>query len=66
MKKNIALLAGGYSGEYEISIKTAITIANHLDPNLYQVYKIIVTKEFIEGKENIHYEYHVEKQVSNL
>ncbi|MFM6944455.1 MAG: D-alanine--D-alanine ligase [Bacteroidota bacterium] len=45
MKKNIALLAGGYSGEYEISIKTAITIANHLDPNLYQVYKIIVTKD---------------------
>ena len=45
MKKNIALLAGGYSGEYEISIKTAVTIANNLDANLYNVFKIIVTKE---------------------
>ena len=45
MKKNIALLAGGYSGEYEISIKTAVTIASNLDANLYSVYKIIVTKD---------------------
>lgn len=44
MKKNIALLAGGYSGEYAISIKTAITIENNIDKEKYNVYKIIVDK----------------------
>lgn len=45
MKKNIALLAGGYSGEYVISIHTAATIEQNLDSNIYNVYKIIVTRE---------------------
>lgn len=45
MKKKIALLAGGYSGEYVISIQTAITIDKNLDKKLYDVYKIIVTRE---------------------
>ncbi|GAA4460407.1 D-alanine--D-alanine ligase [Nemorincola caseinilytica] len=45
MNKNIALLAGGYSGEYVISIKTAETIEKNLDASRYNVYKIIVTKE---------------------
>ncbi|MBS1782608.1 MAG: D-alanine--D-alanine ligase [Bacteroidetes bacterium] len=44
-KKKIALLAGGYSGEYVISIQTANTIEKNLDPNIYQVYKIVVTRE---------------------
>lgn len=45
MKKNIALLAGGYSGEFVISIQTAQTIEKNLDPELYNVYKIIITRE---------------------
>ena len=45
MKKNIALLAGGYSGEYAISIQTAATIEKNLDDKLYNVYKIIIVKE---------------------
>lgn len=45
MKKNIALVAGGYSGEYAISIKTAITIENNIDKSVYNVYKIILDKE---------------------
>ncbi|MCC7030424.1 MAG: D-alanine--D-alanine ligase [Chitinophagaceae bacterium] len=44
MKKNIALVAGGYSGEYDISIKTAITIENNIDKAQYNVYKIILDK----------------------
>ena len=44
MKKNIALVAGGYSGEYGISIKTAITIENNIDKEKYNVYKIILDK----------------------
>ena len=45
MKKNIALLAGGYSGEYVISIQTAQTIEKNLNSESYNVYKIIVTRE---------------------
>lgn len=45
MKKNIALLAGGYSGEYTISIKTAQTIEQHLDEALYATYKVIITRD---------------------
>jgi D-alanine-D-alanine ligase len=40
MKKNIALVTGGFSGEAVISYKTAITIGNNLDPEQYNVYKI--------------------------
>ncbi len=45
MKKNIALLAGGYSGEYVISIQTAETIQKNLDESLYNIYKIVVTRD---------------------
>ncbi|MEN9338714.1 MAG: hypothetical protein RIQ62_26 [Bacteroidota bacterium] len=45
MKRNIALVAGGYSGEYAISIKTALTIEQNIDPEKYRVYKIIVDKK---------------------
>ena len=45
MKKNIALLAGGYSGEYVISIGTAKTIEQNLDAERYNTYKIIVTRD---------------------
>lgn len=45
MKKKIALLAGGYSGEYVISIGSAATVAKWLDSEQYEVYKIIITRE---------------------
>lgn len=45
MKKNIALLAGGYSGEYVISIQTAATIKKHLDTEAYNIYTIVITRE---------------------
>lgn len=44
MKKNIALVAGGYSGEYQISIQTAKTIMAHLDSDRYAVYLIVIEK----------------------
>lgn len=40
MKPCIALVTGGYSGESVISYRTADTIAQHLDPNRYQVFRI--------------------------
>jgi D-alanine-D-alanine ligase len=42
MKKKIALVTGGYSGEATISYKSATTIYNHLDKELFDVYKIDV------------------------
>ncbi len=45
MKKNIALLAGGYSGEYTISMRTAETIRKNLDPEAYAVYPIVITRD---------------------
>jgi D-alanine-D-alanine ligase len=40
MKKNIALVTGGFSGEAVISYKSATTIGSHLDSEKYNVYKI--------------------------
>lgn len=40
MKKNIALVTGGFSGEAAISYKSATTISNHLDREKFNVYKI--------------------------
>ncbi|MCH5721361.1 D-alanine--D-alanine ligase [Niabella hibiscisoli] len=45
MKKNIALVTGGYSGEAVISYKSATTIQNNLDKEQYNVYKINITRE---------------------
>lgn len=45
MRKKIALIAGGYSGEYVISIQTAKTVARHLDASRYEVYTLIIDKE---------------------
>jgi D-alanine-D-alanine ligase len=40
MKKNIALVTGGFSGEAVISYKSAVTIDTNLDRNLFNVFKI--------------------------
>jgi D-alanine-D-alanine ligase len=42
MKKNIALVTGGFSGEAVISYKSAITIDNNLDRDRFNVFKIDV------------------------
>lgn len=43
--KRIALVTGGYSGEAEISYKSAKTIYNHLDKSKYDVYVVDVRKD---------------------
>jgi D-alanine-D-alanine ligase len=40
---NIAFVTGGYSGEAEISYKSAVTIQKNLDPELFNVYTIDIT-----------------------
>lgn len=43
MKKKIALVTGGYSGEATISYRSATTIYNQLSKDLYDVYRIDIT-----------------------
>ena len=45
MKKTIALLTGGTTGEWVVSVKSAATIAHHLDPKKFEVYKIMLTQQ---------------------
>ncbi len=45
MKKKIALVTGGFSGEAVISYRSATTIYNHLDKELFEVYKIDITPD---------------------
>ena len=45
MKKNIALVTGGFSGEAVISYKSAVTIDKNLDREKFNVYKIDVRPE---------------------
>lgn len=45
MKKNIALLTGGYSEEYEISVQSGKVITSQLDHNLFNVYLIKVATD---------------------
>ncbi|MDQ8005369.1 MAG: D-alanine--D-alanine ligase [Pedobacter sp.] len=44
MKKTIALLTGGTTGEWVVSVKSAATIAQNIDTNKYDVYKIMLTE----------------------
>lgn len=55
MKKKIALVTGGYSGEAVISYKSATTIYNHLEKGKYEVYKIDITPSgwFYEDEKGI-------------
>jgi len=45
MKKNIALVTGGFSGEAVISYKSAVTIDNNLDRELFNVFKIDINPQ---------------------
>ncbi|WP_410221452.1 D-alanine--D-alanine ligase [Pedobacter sp.] len=44
MKKTLALLTGGTTGEWVVSVKSAATIAQNLDPEKFDVYKIMLTE----------------------
>jgi D-alanine-D-alanine ligase len=43
--KNIALCAGGFTGEYEVSLNSAKNIAANLDPAKYKVYIILINRD---------------------
>jgi len=45
MKKTLALLTGGTTGEWVVSVKSAAIIAQNLDPDKFEVYKIMLTQQ---------------------
>jgi D-alanine-D-alanine ligase len=45
MKKNIAIIMGGYSSEVEISLKSGNVVYNSLDKNKYNRYRVLILKE---------------------
>ena len=45
MKKNIAIIMGGYSSEYAISIKSGQVVEQYLDKNLYAGFCIYIDKD---------------------
>ena len=45
MKKNIAIIMGGYSSEYKISLKSGNVVYNALDKEKYHAYRIHIFKD---------------------
>lgn len=60
MKKNIAVVAGGYSSERQVSLWTAENIMNALDKALYNPYLILIDEDrwYLQSA---HKEYDIEK-----
>jgi D-alanine-D-alanine ligase len=55
MKKNIAIIMGGYSSEYKISIKSGNVVFKYLDRQKFNAYRIIISKEkwvYLDDNEN--------------
>lgn len=42
MKKRIALVTGGFTGESVVSLKSASVVEKHLDKDLFEVYKLFI------------------------
>lgn len=53
-KKNVAVVMGGYSDEYKVSLKSGQLIYDSLDRELYNVYKVVILKDewyFLDDRE---------------
>ncbi len=66
MKKNIAIIMGGYSNEYEISLKSGTVVYQSLDKELYNVFKVCIFKDkwvYVDEKDN---EYPIDKNAFSV
>jgi D-alanine-D-alanine ligase len=55
MKKNIAIIMGGYSSEANISIKSGNVVYNHLNKDKYNAFKVFILKDkwvVLDAEEN--------------
>jgi D-alanine-D-alanine ligase len=58
MKKNIAIIMGGYSSEYEISLKSGNVVYESLDKEVYDVFRVHIFENkwvYIDSKEQEFY-----------
>lgn len=61
MKKNIAIIMGGYSSEYKISLKSGNVVYQSLDGELYNAFKVHIFKDkwvYVDRNDN---EYPIDK-----
>src|SRR5690606_1123866 len=57
MKKNIAIIMGGYSSEFEISLKSGQVVFETLDPTKYNAFRIHIFKDkwvYVDAKNTEH------------
>ncbi|WP_289041032.1 D-alanine--D-alanine ligase [uncultured Zobellia sp.] len=57
MKKNIAIIMGGYSSEYKISLKSGNVVHNYINKHKFNTYRIHIFKEkwvYVDDNENEH------------
>lgn len=57
MKKNIAIIMGGYSSEYQISLKSGNVVYETLDKTLFNAYRIHIFKDkwvYVDDNNNEH------------
>ena len=61
VKKNIAIIMGGYSSEVEISLKSGAIVYEHLDRDHYNLYKVHILKDKWIVVDNENNEYPINK-----
>ena len=61
MKKNVAVVMGGYSSEYKISIKSGNVVFNHIDKELYNPFIVYILENKWVVVDNNEKEYSINK-----
>ncbi|TMM56078.1 D-alanine--D-alanine ligase [Maribacter algarum] len=57
MKKRIAIIMGGYSSEFDISIKSGNVVFKYLDPDKFEAFRVLISKDkwvYVDSEENEH------------
>ncbi len=61
MKKNIAIVMGGYSSEVNISLKSGNVVYNHLNKEKYNSFRVHILKEKWVALDVFNTEYSIDK-----
>ena len=61
MKKNIAIIMGGFSSEFEISLKSGNVVYNTLDTTKYNAYRVHIFKDKWVYVDDVNTEYPIDK-----
>ncbi len=66
--KNIAIVCGGYSGEYQISLQSAEMVKNNLDKEKYNSYVIVIEEDqwYYKDGDNINHRINITDFTLNL